>query len=73
MTAKEMFIDLNFRCVRNDDNYITYRDIENEDFYVYFDKTLKVVNSFQTYDYNFNFKMFKAINKQIEELGWDNE
>lgn len=73
MTAKEMFIDLNFKQTLNNDHMIIYRDIENDDFMVAFNKTTKVLYTNQCYDYNFDFKMLKAINKQVEELGWNNE
>lgn len=71
MSAKEMFIDLNFKQIANNIRDIIYADIDNPDFYVQFDLQYKVVIVYQTYDYNFDMKMLKAINKQVEELGWN--
>ena len=72
-SAKEIFIDLDFKESLNDERFLSYRDIRDEDFWVIFDKKDKTICCYQTHDYNFDFKMLKAINKQVEELGWNNE
>ncbi len=73
-SAKEMFGELGFRQILDNERELEYRDIYNNDFYVNFDKKYKAINCFQNYDFNFDIKLLKAINKQIEELeelGWN--
>lgn len=72
-TAKEMFEALGYGLVRNDEKYITYVDVLNEDLYISFSKEYKVVSGTPTYDYFLNMSILKAINKQCEELGWLDE
>lgn len=72
MTAKEMFIDLNFKQYSNE-RVIEYIDIFNTDFHITFYLIEKVISGNQTYDYVCDIKMLQAINKQVEELGWNNE
>lgn len=82
MSAKEMFEELNFILVENTDNilkyknsddaivefnkidknYITYWGNREHDFDVYVEEAIVV-----------DFKLHKAINKQIEELEENNE
>ena len=72
-TAKEMFIDIGFKQGVDNDKHLIYVDIENDDFRVVFHKETKTIDVNQTYDYDIDFEMLKAINKQVEELGWFNE
>ena len=71
MSAKEMMIELDFKQVVDNDRQIVYIDIDNPDLYISFDKLYKTIVANQTYDYNFDYKMLQAINKQVEELGWN--
>ena len=81
MTAKEMFeklgyvIDINclgiLRYVKHDTNY-------NIDYYIRFFGDLKEIscnkleeNELSIFDIDLN--LLQAINKQVEELGWNNE
>lgn len=65
MSAKELFEKLGYKQTRND-NYSTCYSNEEEDYYIYFynySKKLKVLH-------DISIQELKAINKQIEELGW---
>lgn len=72
-TAKEMFIDIGFKQGVDNDKHLIYVDIENDDFRVVFHKETKTIDVNQTYDYDIDFDMLKAINKQVEELDWYDE
>lgn len=72
MSAKEMFIDIDMRITQNDDYILRYEDIYNSDFYVIFYKTKQLICPMTNYDGVLNVKELQAINKQIEELGWNN-
>ena len=89
LTAREMFEKLEYRLISGDDKeLINYRidldansfmqvvfNNESKSFWcgktrnTYFDGYLRKDNNFILID----LKLLKAINKQIEELGWDNE
>ena len=86
MTAKEMFEKLGYECDVGCDGilYSQYIDIPNGDVancQIDFDKVNKTVEKkvvqagFGTKRYRtiINIEELKAINKQIEELGWNNE
>lgn len=86
MTAKEMFEKLGYECDVGCDgiSYSQYIDLPNGDVancQIDFDKVNKTVDKkvvqagFGTKHYpsRITFEELKAINKQIEELGWDNE
>jgi hypothetical protein len=67
MTAKEMFEKLGYK----EDFHIAYIKYynEKEDKYIWFSKPTKTVEIM----FDIDMDLLKAINKQIEELGWDNE
>lgn len=80
MTAKEMFEELCFYEKTNNSAYLIY-EMHGQDRYtndvvttiITFKKREKLVRIKKlnkTSSYNFNAKEIKAINKQIEELGW---
>lgn len=73
MSAKEMAIDLNMQITKNNDEELIYRDIYNEDLYVVFYKKYKAIGGNPYYDYFCDMPMFNFINKQVEELRWNNE
>ena len=69
MSAKEMFEELGYKYIE-DYNRCLFRYVnmnENPYVYIYFyvDKQIEVAS-----DYELSYKVFQAINKQIEELGW---
>ena len=70
MTAKEMFEELVYKVIIDNDDELIYKDIENDDLDIQFLKKYKVVSGTPTYDYFCNMPILKAINKQIKELGW---
>lgn len=70
-TAKELFEELGYKIVRDDDEFIKYESVSNEDLYIVFYKTYKVILGEPTYDYFCDMDLLKAINKQIEELKWN--
>lgn len=64
-SAKEMFEELGFDLVETTPYMVYYYNEEN-DIYIWFynnGKTIEIVNGFA-------FDVSKAINKQVEELGW---
>ncbi len=68
MTAKEMFEELGFDLVETTPYMVYYYNEEN-DIYIWFcnnGKTIEIVNEFAL-------DTLKAINKQVEELGWNKE
>ena len=68
MSAKELFEELGFDLVETTPYMMHYHNEEN-DVYIWFynnSKTIEIVNEF-TLD------ILKAINKQVEELGWNKE
>lgn len=80
--AKDMFEELNFILVENTNDVLKYKDFD--DTIVEFNKIDK---NYKTYwgnsEHDFDvyveeaitvdFKLHKAINKQVAELRWDNE
>ena len=81
MTAKEMFEKLGYEIDEENDLEILYKmkwEISST-YWVAFDKTKKTFSGFRTSDSPFSpteaFKItvdeLNAINKQIEELGWN--
>ena len=64
MKAKEMFEELGF-IEEFHIAYIKYYN-QREDYYIWFDKDSKTVEA----RFDIDVKTLKAINKQIEELGW---
>lgn len=84
MTAKEMFEELELKLVNKYDNAICYEYKHNErvkykeciDFYLIGETiSLYVIFSNGTYG-SFNgidTKLLQAINRQVEELGWNDE
>lgn len=68
MSAKEMFEELDFKIDDIKSTYLSYYN-KKEDSYVYFDHIYKTVEV----QFDINMDLLKAINKQVEELGWLNE
>ena len=71
MTAKEMFEELGYTYCPNEEHFslnaiIVYRK-GLKSIYFDFDKTIDIDGKI------IDMKLLKAINKQIEELGWNNE
>lgn len=83
MKAKEMFEELWYELEDNNEFEIRYfnKCFISDTKYIIFDKANKVVNNFIVSDSPFepardlplNTNLLKAINKQIEELGWNEE
>ena len=78
MKAKEMFSELGYSC-KEDDDYIEYiKKTENCTFEIAFDYSTECI---EFYSYRGNFEKrfdsfidmeeLQAINKQVEELGWN--
>lgn len=67
MTAKEMFEKLGYE----EDFHFTYIKYYNkkEDRYIWFYQETETIEI----QFDITMELLKAINKQIEELGWDNE
>ncbi len=69
-TAKEMFEELGYKIVRDDEEFLDY---ETEEYYISFWKHKKI---FYKVEYGYDagditMQELKAINKQVEELGWN--
>ena len=82
MTAKEMFEELGYEIKEKTSRYLRYLKKDSEygsGAYIEFDLVNKKIRLYtKTPNYNNNpryadFNEFQAINKQIEELGWNNE
>lgn len=82
MTAKEMFEEIGYKqlgSLKPDDNYICVayiKEIYGEQQYIYFygSKELRVYledKKCRVYPPIFTLKELQAINKQVEELGWN--
>ena len=78
MTAKEMFEELGYIQSANDDYEIVYNyDFSDFDTYSYIcfnknDEKIEMENNIIVGS-DITISVLKAINKQIEELGWINE
>ena len=76
MTAKEMFEELGYEqdFMDENSNYKTLRYKDNIFFttiHFYYSNRSVSINNLKPKNYNAEFKkMYKAIQKQIEELGW---
>lgn len=78
MSAKEMFEKLKGDYFENNNRItIEFYNKDTDDYdYVEFDKQCKILSisidqfNFKLYKFNFN-TLFQAINKQIEELHWE--
>lgn len=68
MSAKEMFEELDFKIDDIKSTYLSYYN-KKEDSYVYFDYIYKTVEV----QFDITMNLLKAINKQVEELHWNNE
>lgn len=69
--ADKMFEELGYDKMIEGKDYIVYQDSENSDIYINFDKEYKVLSGQPTYDYFLDMSILKAINKKVEELGWN--
>lgn len=72
MTAKEMFEQLGYEYDTYGEDIIFTKDFKYAVVELYFDmysKTLSILSN-KDITFEFNIKELKAINKQIEELGW---
>ena len=66
MSAKEMFEELGYEYEQNDENQICICNLDCDEWlWFYLDR--------KTFEYNEEIyrELHKAINKQIEELGWN--
>lgn len=72
MSAKEMFEELGFELISNKNYMIQYYNKEEDNEYLFhtINKWVEVPKG--AYDV-IDLKTLKAINKQAEELGWNNE
>lgn len=83
MTAKEMFEDLGYELIEDNKSYLRYADYVDEHKYagemIDFDKKNKGFRlTRKSYQGNTHFKYgtikeLQAINKQVEELGWNKD
>jgi hypothetical protein len=71
-TAKEMFEELGFEKINENDNVIQWY-FEEEDYEFCFWKDDKEIELPTRTWFTLSFKELQAINKQVEELGWNNE
>lgn len=76
MTAKEMFEKLGYELIQNDMNWLRY-GVNTSEWYagfIVFDlrsKKIEITNKVDTFGKTINLEELKAINKQVEELGWE--
>lgn len=81
MSAKEMFEELGYEQIRNDENFISYKNNKLVNYTITFvirndygnkgciELTPKIDKK-SHYFTRLNMKLLKVINKQVEELGW---
>ena len=75
-TAKEMFEELGYKTSGKSTRYICYRKKEKiGECYIEFDLKKKVIENNKHYSLSCGISVdeLQAINKQVEELGWNNE
>ena len=70
MSADEMFEELGYLKEICDESETLYRNKENVELYIIFDKQYKKIGGYPTYDYFCDMSILKAINKKVEELEW---
>ena len=72
-SAKEMFEELGYEIIVNDKNQLTYKILIWIDNYEVVEKTIAFWLLDKTFelDGEFTIKELQAINKQVEELGWE--
>ena len=82
MTAKEMFLNLeNVKEYRESKYWIEIYEKEKDEPYIIFDKNTELIifnahlfdEEQKIYNSCIELEELKAINKQVEELGWNNE
>lgn len=72
MKAREMFEELGFECDSYEFTiryYKEFRDYDDESYTL--DIVFRLIEQKLFSDFDIDMKLLKAINKQIEELGWD--
>lgn len=70
MSAKEMFKNLGFKqFIGTSTKWKDYIEYQNEDKYIWFYPDSKTIEI----KFDFDVKTLQAINKQIEELGWNDD
>lgn len=86
MTAREMFENLGYKQSENSSNYIVYKynefDMDVPETYsktiyrivfIKRKKLIQICNDNGSYFITCDKRLVQAINKQVEELGWNNE
>jgi len=73
MSAKEMFEELGYKYDTYVKNIIFSKDFEYATVELYFDIETKnlIIQSNKDIAFEFSINELKAINKQVEELGWE--
>ena len=66
MSAKEMFEQLGYKQTNNNTYSTCYKN-EEEDYYIYFYNYSKKIEVL----HDITIQELQAINKQVEELGWN--
>ena len=72
MSAKEMFEELGFECSKNKFSiryYKEFRDYDDDSYTLDIDFRLIEEKLFS--DFGIDIRLLKAINKQVDELGWN--
>ena len=67
MSAKEMFEELGYNKVVSNDFLIEYTNYEITKKVVFY----KILKEVLSYEATLTIPLLKAINKQVEELGWN--
>ena len=73
-SAKEMFEELGYECVMDDKTKVMYviKEIPYCSFFIFW-KNCKNISHKKMSDDTLYLQELQAINKQVEELGWNNE
>lgn len=70
MKAKEMFEKLGFECDSNEFTIRYYKEFRDYDDSYTLDIDFRLIEQELLSDFEIDMRLLKAINKQVEELGW---
>ena len=71
MSAKEMFEELGFEYSKNEFSIRYYKEFRDYDDSYTLDIDFRLIEEKLFSDFEIDIRLLKAINKQVEELGWN--
>ena len=73
MTAKEMFRELGYKYLEptlHKESYFYYNNFSEDNLIIFYLEEKEILTSHNCESLTMDIKTFKAIHKQLEELGW---